>query len=383
MKKKLLLSLLLIVLISFMFTVQAAEEPEEPTGTPTPTTTETPEPSSTPEPSPTPSPEPSATPEPSPTPSVQWTDFSKAKYEIKKDGRIFVQLSISNVNVNKQHNYYFYINTDGSKPDIDATRGDRATLKWSDESKAFVGSSQMLSNKVELNTDIYAAVIESDGSNENVVDYGKKLTRLTEPKYADAFFATFTSYNHTQIVTNFSHSRENDRKLQVKIGKITDTNILRKIKNNTANAFGELLGYAKSNNGLFNQTVDVKNSMSIELNTESGLSLKGLEDGSYYYLYVKTDDENGKYISNEAVTLAQASIPAGNWYLFYYGDESFKWSDFGEDTGSNGGKKDDTIVPDKKIPQTGENTVIVMSTLAIICLGGALTYAGYRKNNYK
>lgn len=38
------------------------------------------------------------------------------------------------------------------------------------------------------------------------------------------------THNSTQIITTFTHDEENSRKLQIKIGKITDYQILKKIQ---------------------------------------------------------------------------------------------------------------------------------------------------------
>ena len=77
-----------------------------------------------------------------------------------------------------------------------------------------------------------------------------------------------------------------------------------------------MLSLAKSNDGIYNKTVDVNgNDYAIEYCAGGGwskenevINLKGLKDGEYYFLYVKTLDENGKYIEQEAVTLAQANV---------------------------------------------------------------------------
>lgn len=152
-----------------------------------------------------------------------------------------------------------------------------------------------------------------------------KLTRFDEAKYNDAFYATFMTYNSDQLITTFTHAEENNRKIEIKVGKITDKSILNKIKNKDSSAFSELMKYAKSNNGIYDQILDADNSYAIKYDAGAGttknnsvIQLSGLQNEEYYYLYVKTDDENGKYISNEAVTLAQASAYGdGKWYMFF------------------------------------------------------------------
>ena len=225
--------------------------------------------------------------------------------------------------------------------------------------------------------------------NNAVVSYGNKLTRFNEPKYSDAFFATYMVQDSDQIVVNFTHNRSNNRKIQIKIGKVTDVSILKKIKNKSSTGFEELLKFTKSNSGIYNQTVDADkdDSFAIEYNAgtktdtpgiskgNSVINLNGLEDDEYYFLYVKTDDENGKYVSNEAVTLAQANVYNGGWGLFFYGSSDFKWSEWDLT------EKDDTVAPGI-LPQTGIGYVVCGMGILIVILSSFIAYKKYKKYNF-
>ena len=144
------------------------------------------------------------------------------------------------------------------------------------------------------------------------------------------------------------------------------------------------MSYAKSNSGIYNQTVssDKDDSFAIEYNAgnssnkgNSVINLKGLENEAYYYLYIKTDDENGKYTSNEAVTLARASVhDAEKWFMFFYGSSDFKWANFGNT------EVDNTVAPDR-LPQAGVNSILVVVT-SVIAVGGIITYRKYKKYNF-
>lgn len=405
MKKKMLLSLVLIVLVSLMLCkVQAVEdtEPSTPTITDTPTVTDTPEPTDTPTPSETPAPEPTGTPVPEPTttpePETQFTDFSKAEYKIETNNLLRPIIKIKNVSLKDKHTYYFKIGAT-SQIDITSENADGSLSKLDNEEGCHTSSS--IEKYVELNQDLYVSILEhyyDDGSQDKVVASGVKLNRADEPKYSNAFRYTFMAKTGTQIITNFSHDSKTDRKIQIKVGKITDTNILRKIKNKDSSGFSELLSYAKKTNGIFDKKVDnEKNSTNLGYSSYDNespiLEVQGLVDNEYYFLYVKADDENGKYYDREAVTLAQASVyqnQNNDWFLFFYGDDKFEWADFGEggetgsgEEGKGDDKKDDTLAPDKEIPQTGEKSFIILSILSVIFAGGLLTYIGYRKNNYK
>ena len=220
--------------------------------------------------------------------------------------------------------------------------------------------------------------------NESVVIYGKKLNRYEESKYSDAFDSTFMTYSADQIVTNFTHASDNNRKMQIKVGKITDNSILQKIKNQDSSGFANLLSYAKSNSGIYNQTLnaDANDSFAIEYNAGDSsttgnkvINLNGLEDGAYYYLYVKTDDENGKFTSNEAVTLARASIYENDkWYMFFYGSSDFKWADFG-------GIIEDNTTARTILPKTGIYGYIIVG-VGLLTIIGVVSRKKYKKYNF-
>lgn len=319
----------------------------------------------------------------------EWTDFSKAKFELKKEGISKSMIEISNITPKSGSQYYLFITSNNSKPNVTSDNTDEGILlKYDSDSKMFLtNDTSKVAKYVELNQDLYVTIIEkqlSSGS-EKVVIYGKKLERYAEAKYSDAFHATFMSDDYTQLVTTFTHVGENNRKIQVKVGKITDTSILQKIKKQDSSGFADLLSLAKSSEGIYNKTVDADKDdwYAIEYtagegntNGKSVIKLTGLQDDAYYFLYIKTDDENGKYISQEAVTLGQAEIINNNsWSLHFYGSDDFKWADF------DNVEPDDTTAKEN-LPNTGVDTVIWMA-LGLMLVGvGIFSYRQYRKNNF-
>ena len=82
-----------------------------------------------------------------------------------------------------------------------------------------------------------------------------------------------------------------------------------------------------------------------------------------------------KYISNEAVTLATASvINDEEWYMFFYGADDFKWADFGTVSGDN-------TMASGILPKTG--TSYIMITIAgVVIAGGIVAYKKYKKYNF-
>lgn len=316
--------------------------------------------------------------------SGEWTDFTNAKIELKKDGISKASIQISNVTPNSESEYYLFITSNSNKPNVTSSSDERIFLTYDANNKVFnTNDTEKVAKYVELNQDLYVTIVEKRNSqSENIVVYGKKLVRYSEPKYNDAFNLTFISSDSTQLVTCFTHAASNNRKFQIKVGKITNMSILNKIKNKDSSGFADLISFAKTSDGIYNNLVnaELNNSHAISYiagadNKNSIINLKGLQNDAYYFLYVKTDDENGKYISNEAVTLAQARVDSDLWNLFFYGSSDFKWVNL-DDSGK------DPTTADGMLPQTGLNVLICVS-LGIALVGvGTFSYIQYRKNNY-
>ncbi len=320
--------------------------------------------------------------------TVTESDFSKAKVNVSKDGRFYVAVAITGATINESSDYYAMITETNTKPsipeDLLVKNGVFSLLKDKNSKTTLnLVISEEIMDKMVSNKDMYLWVIEKPEYKVNADNTPKfvkfssetesvKLNRVAEPTYADAFFATDMTYNSDQIILNFTSSENGQRNMQIKIGKITDKAILQKIKDQNATGFSDLMRFAKSDKSFYNKTskIDVKGyGIKYEAGTgyDTNLSIidigKNLEDDAYYYLYVKMDDENGKYIAQEAVTLGQSSvIEDGKWYIFFYGNEDFKWGDLGSAT------TDGTQMPGK-LPQTGQAILIPISVVAAISVG--------------
>ena len=312
----------------------------------------------------------------------EWTDFTNAKFELKKVGTSSCNLEISNVIPKSNSLYYLLITSNADKPKITSdTEKKKISLTYDSDNKKFY--SHELEEYVELNQDLYASVIEENKDKE-VVIYGKKINRYSEPKYNDAFFATFMTNKKDQIITKFTYSGKADRNVQIKIGRVTDLSIIKKIKNEDNSGFESLLSLAKSNDGIFNKNVEIKkdskSDVSYDANKDSNeedlIKLDNLQDGAYYFLYVKVDDENGKYITQEAVTLAQGQTYPGGWSMFFYGDNNLKWPDYENTT------QEDDSTAKGELPQTGVQATVIISLIVIFTGVGVFSYRQYRKNSF-
>src|SRR5574344_376279 len=187
-----------------------------------------------------------------------WDDFSDAKYEVTLSGSRDADLTISNITISDTAEYRFYVKSTQEMPTFDSTTA--LSLYYDKEKKCLYSTD--LAQFVELNQDLYLYVAEVQfdyGTRSNANKYiveGVKLNRPEYPKYASVFAGTTTlSYDWSGISINVPWT-SHIRKMNVKIGKVTDTELLNKIKSTTADSFSSLLSYAKSsNNNIYSKQI--------------------------------------------------------------------------------------------------------------------------------
>lgn len=306
-------------------------------------------------------------------PNTNLTDFSKAKFEWKllSSG---MTLEITNVTVNKDSDYSYIISNDSNKPETATLKdGEISIFSQSGTKNSGIlyttdnGLEAILMDKyVELNQDIYLWIIEQpDNANMNISVAGKKMDRYVYPKYAEVFRDTFMSSNNTQIAFNMPWATGTKRNFRIKVGKISNNDILKGIKNNKASSWEDLLNYAKSNNGLLNESVTSESST--YSNNKSALDISKLSNKAYYYLYVVLDDENGKYNTVEGVTLAQSTVTSetNSWGLFFLGDDNFKWENLEPNNAPNTNVNTNTSGPNT-LPYTGITSFIAVASIATV-----------------
>lgn len=309
------------------------------------------------------------------TEEFKWTDTSKAEITLEKELGRYVNVKISNIEKNNDSEYRFIITNTNKMPELDKEKFESfECLNYYRDKKILVGDCTAY---VELNQDLYLWVCESGvikDSLKNECKYiieGKKLERI--PDSMNVFSNTFLSYNSTQIVFNIPWAKDTTRKINVKIGKITDENILKNIKNNTNDAWNQLLSYAKQSKAIYNEklTSDPKENAISSYNGNSKIDLSGLiEDKCYYFLYTQFDDENEKYYPVEGLTFALSEVynnlPEKPWYMFFYGQDKFQWI-LNEGTGEvpEGKKEDPTTATITKLPNTGVG-IAMLSAISVI-----------------
>lgn len=261
----------------------------------------------------------------------KWTDFSNAKIEIigeptknvniEDATTINYKVKISNVTLNPEHIYsiYFHEKDSENKSGLAIKSSAQATLHEGESE----GSIKLASAFLQKKADIYVTIAEGtiDSINPQVVLTNKKIDHPELlPKLGNRFRIYFNSIN-TQTFFFAPNDNKSDRTLKIKIGKVTDTEILKSIKANKSQGFIKLLGYAKKAKD-YNYVGTIK----YTAKTLSGSNVPTVEmnltNGAYYFAYIELDDENGLYYPVEDIALYRAK---GTKDLVRYSDKEFVW----------------------------------------------------------
>ena len=187
------------------------------------------------------------------TDSPKYVDFSNVKYTWEND-YYGTKLKLSNVSnlkkKKKTSSLKFIIKTDNTRPNLEKREGGSLNPSCWDEIEKNGGmvtelfsdnSIPSMEKYVELNKDIYLWVVQQNKFEAYYNDEGKsvyydsriivdgiKLDKFEYPTYTGLFFATFIADDTTQVILDAPCATQ--RKFTVKIGKVNDNNILKKIK---------------------------------------------------------------------------------------------------------------------------------------------------------
>lgn len=304
--------------------------------------------------------------------------WDNAKIEIVQDSVPWAyKLNIENANHVDSHIYYYFIGDENSNPEFSENL---SNLKYDSENNIFV--IENMSKYLELGSEQYLYVYEKyyeDGKEINKLVLDKvKLDKPEQKKYTDVFRLTFISKDHTQILFNTPWGDETIRNIHFRIGKISDDTILKNIYDKKTNAFEDLLNYAKTANAFYDKTVKSNSASSGYELDEALFSDNNVEDGEYYFLYAVVEDENGKYVKTEGVTLARCNKYAenDNWFsLHFYGDDNFSWKEFA--TNGNTSNEDDTIAKEN-LPSAGIKNILML-IVVFVTIMGIISYNKYKK----
>lgn len=342
-----------------------------------------------------------------------YTDFSNAIYETKFENLWSETLKITSIKPDDDYNnvYYYIITPNNKKPNVKYTEhglvdteGTSSIEYFNVNAKENYIYSRKFEKYEELNQDLYIWIIQQKylGSenyyyNENgksimystkFVVEGKKLGRVKLPQLnlilqsfsVGVWKGTKETNKSTWLRFNYPTATAK-RKFTLKIGRVTDNAILKKIQKNDYSGITELLAYAKKSDAVYNKQLTTT-SEGFYSNNDSALfdGRKLLKNKAYYYVYAQLDDENGKYYPIEGVTLAQAYLSSTNntnWDLWAYTSGDFKWDNL-TSTYSLPKTTTKTNTP-KKLPYTGAATI----GLVIVAMTGTAVFFKVKNNKYK
>lgn len=332
----------------------------------------------TPTPSPTPTSTPTPTAEPSPTPKP-WTDESKLKFTLEKSttGNQY-ELIISGLE-NDENLYRLFI-SNGEIPKVNYKDNGLP-----EEDNSLIVATNLknipISSYLKNIGDVYITLVESRRLPEGGKYESKELVKglkIERPelnplgtRIQGYFFAERSNvFVHEPMINDYL-----EIPITVKVGKITDKDILHAIKNKESNALSKLLDYAKSANSIYVGTMEAGNG-----NDEESITTNlDVVDDEYCYVYFTTGDG---YYPVEDVSLYQVQFNDGKKYLFDYLSDEFKWNlgdeeKPGETTPTPTPSQDDTTIKDK-LPQTGQTAAAVVIT-GIAAIAGTVFFVKSKK----
>ena len=254
---------------------------------------------------------------------MKWTDTSNTTMEVSVEDTQYY-LNISNMPKLVEHSYYIFFTNNDEEPEV--TVDENGIIN---NSEVTFYEKIYFESQLELNGDIYAWIYEEQknyatGEYENKLIIGEKVERPAQKALGQRMKIYFLSSRTSSFLMEPCEDIEN-RKINIKIGKVENRGILNSIKNNEPGALGKLLEYAKNANSIYTATVPLGEA-------ECLTSKMNLVDEEYYYVYLELEDENGKYYPVEDIDLAQAyQLEDNQWFMYGYTDTNFSWKDNGDD----------------------------------------------------
>jgi len=207
--------------------------------------------------------------------------------------------------------------------------------------------------------DTYFTFYEYDGSSFNKVSDSILLKR---PSYLSLTYRIIGQfYSDKSIDVKLNDIYNENSTLKFKLGKITDTNLLKKLDGTNLNGYEELLNYAKTDDSPI-QTNSIKlNNFNENADTigkyQNIYDVSKIEDGNYYYGYFQIDTENGSYYKLEDIALYKAE-----------NDGTLIQSNFKSQVIENNSENSNINNNEEKIenPKTGNSEYIIIFIFLIV-----------------
>lgn len=296
---------------------------------------------------------------------IVWTDPSNIKFTVTEDFYLKV------TGLKEDGKYYGFISNGKIAPTVPDTGGiENENLPVTN--KPGFSISKYLEKSGDIYVWIYETQIVNNVRQNKCIIEAQKIERPALKKIGTRMKCYFLN-EETSTHLFEAYSYENARKINVKIGKVTDKSILRAIKNGETDCLQKLLDYAKNADSIYTGTVPLGRSESIT-------NKLNLVNDEYYYVYMVLDDENGKYFPVEDVSLYQALTYEKDGKtsknLFDYLNDNFKWNLGNDDTTI------DNTTATGKLPQTGASIVIYVA-ITLVIVAGVIFAIKYKKYNIK
>ena len=321
--------------------------------------------------------------------TIEWTNFENAKPEIISDSQFKTnfKILIQDVSLNERNIYYFHLSNNSNEKIIFKGTDDIKNDNEKDYAdQTWIGTLNTVNNQLYFDNFDYTSIFDKDGEVylticEEDFDTGLpkillenyKLERLPMEDLTKRINAYFL--DDSTSVFCYELYGESARNINYRIGRVTDMQLLQKIKDGDASAFEELLEYAKNNDSIFEGTV------STEGKSESILNDLNLIDDAYYYIYLEVDTENGEYRQIEDIALCQGRVTQNTKFLYNLTDPAFEWNldDNGNNLNNNQSenKEDPTVSPSGRLPYAGRNIIILISIVSTIVVSIVL-YKKYK-----
>ncbi len=314
---------------------------------------------------------------------IIWTDFSKASTQFIdiNNSHKEINVKINNVDIIDNHTYYMAF-ADEKYDSLPSNYLDYVlNAVIIDGKDGFSENGYKIPNKVyETNTNLYIYILDTANDKNGQLKY--KINTITVDKSEKKLFDLGSRFNFnfdkekTTLICNECISNEG-RKANIKIGNITDVNILKSIKNKENDALSKLLNYAKNDKGVLSTSFEYNNSDE-EYSSIYSLYNNWTNNG-YYYVYMQVDDENGKYMPIEDINLVQCKNTLSSWNLVDSNSKDFIWNINDDGKTPTAPDKDDSTAK-KPIPQTGETMIVVISIIGVLTIAiiSIIKYRRYR-----
>ena len=349
------------------------------------------------------------------TEDIQWTDFSQASVTLvdrKESEYREYDLKFENVTFDTEEStkyYVFIVNEIEKLEKFEIEKKDEvleniATEVWISSSEKIVPYSKM-NPFIDRNNDIYVWIVEGKLNEEGTYEFknvlsGKKVEKPSMGKLGERIGITFDVHYgsmSTRIHMYEPCDSNENRKITLQLGKVTDYDVLLSMKEKEANRLQKLMDYAKDKKE--DEVITKEVTLGTYFDLLGGVDL---EKNAYYYVYSILDNENNKYRTIEDIELFQYVGPKDS-SLYYVGEydalasynslgfiwdniEAYKLDSDRTENGdgqTNDGKeeqvKDDTLSKGT-LPFTGEGILIFGLIIMIIVVGA---YYGIRIKGLK